>query len=208
MAVASSGSGRRPLNGVLRLAVCFVLLAFRNLANILTTLRLIAAVPLFLLVLSGAFEAAFWLFLLAALTDLVDGSVAKYLNRPTRFGAFLDPVADKLFSGLLFLALAMGALVPWWLAGLVILRDVAIGIGASLLRTRIASFRIEPLVIGKLCTLMQLLFLGLLLGDEAEVAEVSAWRDMAFWGVVAFTLASGLAYLGLGLRLARRAALR
>lgn len=208
MAVATSGSGRGALSTVLRVAACCMLLAFRNLANILTTVRLVAAPPLFLLILAGAFEIAFWLFLAAALTDLVDGTVAKYLNRPTRFGALLDPVADKLFSGLLFLSLALVSRVPWWLAGLVVLRDVAIGTGALLLRARLASFRVEPLVIGKLCTLVQLLFLGLLLGHEAGVAQVEEWRDATFWAVIAFTLTSGLAYLGAGLRLARHAQAR
>lgn len=205
MAVATSGSGRGALSAVLRIVACCALLASRNLANILTAVRLVAAVPLFLLVLAGAFEAAFWLFLFAALTDLFDGTVAKYLGRPTRFGALLDPVADKLFAGLLFLALAMEELVPWWLTGLVLLRDVAIGAGAWMLGRRLASLRIEPLVIGKLSTLVQLVFLGSLLAHAGGIVAADEWLDAAFWAVVAFTLASGFAYLGAGLRLARHA---
>jgi cardiolipin synthase len=208
MAVATSGSGRGALSAVLRVGTCVAVLTFRNLANILTAVRLVAALPLLLLVLAGAFAPAFWLFLLAATTDLVDGSVAKYVNRPTRFGALLDPVADKLFSGFLFLGLALVDRVPWWLAGLVVLRDVAIGVGALLLRRRLAGFRIEPLVIGKLCTLVQLVFLGSLLAHEAGIAGLGEWLDASFWAVVAFTLASGLAYLGAGLRLARHAEAR
>jgi cardiolipin synthase len=203
MAVATSGRRRGAVSTVLRVGACVAVLAFRNLANILTTVRLLATLPLVLLVLSGAFASAFWLFLLAAATDLVDGSVAKYLNRPTRFGALLDPFADKIFSGSLFLSMALVELVPWWLAGLVVLRDVAIGTGALLLGRRLADFRIEPLVIGKLCTLIQLVFLGSLLAQQAGIAALGDWLASALWAVVGFTIASGLAYLGAGLRLAR-----
>lgn len=203
MAVATSGRRRGAVSAVLRVGAWVAGLACRNLANILTTVRLVATLPLVLLVLAGAYEPAFWLFLLAAATDLVDGSVAKYLNRPTRFGALLDPIADKIFAGFLFLAMAWVELAPSWLAGLVILRDVAIGTGALLLGRRLAGFRIEPLVIGKLCTLIQLVFIGSLLADQAGIAALGAWLDRALWLVVGFILASGLAYLGAGLRLAR-----
>ncbi|MCL6609719.1 MAG: CDP-alcohol phosphatidyltransferase family protein [Geminicoccaceae bacterium] len=176
-----------------------------QLANILTAGRLVSAGPLALLVLHDRFELAFWLFLAAALTDVADGYVAKRWARPSSVGAALDPVADKLLVGCLLLALARAELVPAWLVALAIGRDVMLVAGAVALRSRLRQFRIEPLVIGKLSTFLQLVFLGFVLGGAAGVAEVDWAIEPLILAVAVVTLASAAAYLAAGLRLAARA---
>jgi cardiolipin synthase len=176
-----------------------------QLANLLTAGRLVSAAPLVLLVLHERFELAFWLFLAAALTDVADGYVAKRWARPSQIGAALDPVADKLLVGCLFLVLARAELVPAWLVALAIGRDVILVVGAVILRSRLARFRIEPLVIGKISTFLQLVLLGFVLGGAAGIAEVDRVVELLVLAAAVVTLASAAAYLAAGLRLAARA---
>lgn len=200
MAVASSGGGSGALMAVLRFGWCTLRLGWRHLADLLTSVRLVVAAPLALAVLDGEHRLAFWLFVAAAATDIADGFVAKWVNRPTAFGAVLDPVADKVFIGTLFVVLTYEGEIPAWLCILVLARDLAIAGGAALLRVRVRAFRVEPLVVGKLCTLVQLLYLGFLLGERAGLAFATVWVDPLAFGVVAFVLASALAYLAAGIR--------
>lgn len=205
MAVARSGrpAGRRaPVSAALGSAGRLVL---DHLANLLTTSRLVSAGPLALLVLHDRFALAFWLFLAAALTDLADGFVAKRWAGPSPIGAALDPVADKLLVGCLLLALVQTGLVPAWLVALVVLRDSMLVAGAVLLRRRLRSMRIEPLVIGKLSTFLQLVLLGCVLGQQAGIAEVGAAIELLTAAVAVVTLASAVAYVAAGLRLLARA---
>lgn len=201
MAVATSGRPVGYLAPVRRAALCMVRLVLPHLANALTASRIVAAVPLAILVLEGRDELAFWIFLAAALTDLADGYVAKRWASPSRVGAALDPVADKLFVGCLLLALAERDLLPVWLVALAIGRDVMLVVGVVLLRSRLADFRIEPLVIGKVSTFLQLLLLGFVLGHQAGIADVAAVVDMLIVAAAVFTIASALAYLAAGIRL-------
>ena len=87
-----------------------------NAANLLTLARLFCAVPIVLLVRAGAYHQAALLFLIAALSDALDGYVAKRFNGVTPLGAVLDPVADKVLMDSLFLTLAFEGHLPAWVA--------------------------------------------------------------------------------------------
>lgn len=157
--------------------------------------------PLVVLVTQGHTAAAFWLFVVAALSDGVDGYIAKRFNGCSALGAVLDPAADKLLLASVFCALAVVGAVPSWLVVLIIGRDLLIVGGAALLRWRLGGFRVEPLIIGKICTFVQLLFAGFVLGQMAGIADV-AWVLAPLQITVALvTLVSALAYLTAGLRL-------
>jgi cardiolipin synthase len=200
MAVASSGRpsrGRRAgagshaatLNGL-----------SQNIANLLTLARLACTVPLVLLVTNGYPVAAFYVFVVAALSDGVDGYIAKRFNGCSALGAILDPAADKLLLASVFGALAVIGAVPVWLVAVIIARDLLIVGGALLLRWRVRGFRIEPLVIGKLCTFMQLLLAGFVLGHLAGIAELGWLIGPLLLIVAAVTLLSAAAYLTAALR--------
>lgn len=100
-----------------------------TLANVFTLSRIVA-IPVFgWLWATGHDEAALWVFAGAAITDVIDGFLARYLNQKSRLGSLLDPIADKL---LMFVALAIGTYlgaIPLWLAVAVIGRDAVLGIG-------------------------------------------------------------------------------
>lgn len=204
MAVASSGRPAGRGTQVSRALGTAGRALLANLANLLTAGRLASAGPLAILVVHEQFDAAFWIFLVAALTDVADGYVAKRWASPSQVGAALDPVADKLLLGCLFLALADRELLPGWLVALAIGRDVVLVAGAVALRSRLREFRIEPLVIGKISTFLQLVLVGFVLGHEAGVADVGWAIDPLVVAVAAITVASASAYLAAGLRLAAR----
>lgn len=205
MAVARSGGPAGRGTAVSAAPATLARAVLGQLANILTTARLVSAAPLAVLVLHDRFELAFWLFLAAALTDVADGYVAKRWASPSQVGAALDPIADKLLIGCLLLALSGDDLVPGWLLALAIGRDVMLVAGAVALRSRLREFRIEPLVIGKLSTFLQLVFLGFVLGQEAGIADVAWVIELLIAAVAVVTLASAAAYVAAGLRLAARA---
>ncbi len=205
MAVARSGGPAGRGTAVSAAPAAFARAVLGQLANILTTARLVSTGPLVLLVLHDRFDLAFWLFLAAALTDVADGYVAKRWASPSRVGAALDPIADKLLVGCLLLALGGDDLVPGWLVALAIGRDVVLVAGAVALRSRLREFRIEPLVIGKLSTFLQLVFLGFVLGNAAGIADVAWVIELLLAAVAVVTLASAAAYVAAGLRLAARA---
>jgi cardiolipin synthase len=149
----------------------------------------------------GSYSAAFWVFLVAALSDVADGFVAKRLNGCTPLGAALDPAADKLLIGAMFLVLGWQGSMPASLVALVIAREVMLIGGTVLLRYRLHAFRIEPHVVGKICTFVQLTLVGFVLARLGGVADATPVIEILVPLVAIFTAASALAYLGAGLRL-------
>src|ERR1700682_5598299 len=135
----------------------------RYLPNALTGKRLIAAPAIAFLLLRGLFEAAFAVFVLAGLSDAIDGYLAKRFAARSRFGAYLDPVADKFLMLISFLTLTKLGIAPVWLTLLVIARDAAIVVGIALARSLALPMHVAPLPIGKATTAIQVGYVGMLL---------------------------------------------
>lgn len=136
----------------------------RQTPNILSALRLVAAPIAGVLILRGVAVAALVVFAFAGLSDALDGFLAKRFGLSSRFGAWLDPAADKLLMLMSFLALTKVGVVPGWLTFLVIGRDVAIVGGVLLARMLEAPLRVAPLMVGKVSTVVQVVYVaGLLL---------------------------------------------
>jgi cardiolipin synthase len=145
----------------------------------------------------------------AGVTDALDGFVAKRLTGVTSLGAMLDPIADKLLLVGAFLVLAWQELVPAWVLGLVVARDLIIAGGALMLRARVDGFEIAPSLLGKACTFTQLLYVGAVM---AATAEVAGWAPLLASSLlplmVLLTVLSGLAYAIAAIRLAMAGAVR
>jgi cardiolipin synthase len=199
MAVAAKRPGRHGTHSAAGDALTLTSSVY-NLANALTLARLLAALPVVLLIQGEAWLAAFSVFLVAALTDVIDGWVAKRLAARSSVGAMLDPIADKLLLAGTFLALAKAGHWPVWLAGLIVLRDVLIVLGALIVRSRVAAFRIVPLAIGKLTTFVLLLAAGVVLGGLAGLADVARLEGLLVPTVAVLVCASGTVYLLAALR--------
>ncbi len=164
-------------------------------ANFLTVARLLSALPIVLLVRDGHFHQAALLFLIAAATDGLDGYIAKRFNAVTNFGTVLDPVADKVLMDSLFLTLAFGGYLPPWIAVLVISRDLLIVAGTLALRYLAGRFRVEPLLLGKVSTFMQIVLGGAVLLQLSVLPGLQVWiRPLAVATALAVA-ASAAAYV-------------
>jgi cardiolipin synthase len=175
--------------------------ATQNAANLLTLARLLCVPPIVMLTANGRFHDAVALFLLAALTDLADGFVAKRISGTTALGAVLDPVADKLLMAGVFLTLVVVGHLPLWLAALVIGRDVMIVLGALALRVFVGRFRVEPLLIGKLATFVQLVLGGAVLAQLSVLPEASGIVPYLVLFTTAVVVASAAAYMHAAMRI-------
>jgi cardiolipin synthase len=159
-----------------------------NAANLLTSLRLVLVPFVILAILNGRHLLALALFAGAALTDILDGAVARRFHLATPAGAWLDPVADKCLLSGVFLALACAGTVPWWLVAVIFGRDLYILAGAAtvMLLTPVAEF--PPSIWGKVATLIQAVTAaGCMAGNVGQAR-------LMLWPCAAFTIWSGIHY--------------
>lgn len=169
-----------------------------TLPNVLSFLRL-TGVPLFLWMILGP-HADGWaviLLMFAGFTDWLDGTLARAWHQTSRLGQMLDPVADRLYIGSTLIALALRDVIPWWLAALLVARDLMMVALVPLLKTR--GYTSLPVhLIGKAATFCLLYAFPLVLlgaGDSgvATLARVVGW-SFAIWGSALYWWA-GLLYV-------------
>ncbi len=149
-----------------------------NLPNLLTLLR-IGAIPLFLILLTDErYTEALLVFVVAGVTDSLDGAIARLTNSHTALGAYIDPLADKLLLLSSFIILAFLGFVPHWLAILVISRDIIILLGFAVLYFITGhSITVRPTLVGKASTFFQLFTVTLTL----IALHNPAWRFPLLW---------------------------
>lgn len=145
--------------------------------NALTIARGLAAPVVVWLLVNHHHQAAFWLFLLAAFSDVIDGYVAKQLNCASALGAWIDPLADKALVAFTFVALGWIDVIPAWLIVLAIARDLGILAGVGLLQALRRPFDMRPTLISKFNTFVQLLLVGFGLGQFGLRLEDDAVID-------------------------------
>jgi len=147
------------------------------------------------MILDRRMEAAFWVAFAAAVSDAIDGIIAKQFNMQTTLGAFLDPIADKALLVCVYVALGHEGFLPTWLVILVVFRDALIVGGAMLFHTLTQSLEMTPLMISKVNTVFQLVLGVTVLGSEAFGLETSTIRDILIYATALTTLASGATYV-------------
>ncbi|HET9700724.1 MAG TPA: CDP-alcohol phosphatidyltransferase family protein [Burkholderiales bacterium] len=168
-----------------------------QIANALTVLRVLLVPVLVYLLLAGEHRAALWVFFAAGVSDALDGFIARHFNQFSRFGAILDPIADKSLIGATVLCLAWLGLLPLWLVLLVIARDLVILAGALSYRVVVGPFEMEPTFPGKLCTFSQLALLVAVLVHAAAYLDLAGVLPAAYVVVAAISVLSGLHYVWL-----------
>jgi cardiolipin synthase len=164
-------------------------------ANQITLLRL-AFIPFFaILVVAQEYRGALAVLTAAALSDVVDGTVARRLKQETALGMALDPIADKLLMTTAYLTLAFRDALPWWLTILVISRDAAIIITALLISV-VAGYRpFRPTILGKASTAAQVLTVFVAVGFQAHVPFLSPGLvRVCICLAAAFTVSSAIHY--------------
>jgi len=166
-----------------------------NVPNLITLLRL-ASVPLVVwLILNDRMMIAFWVFFAAAISDAIDGIIAKHFDQETVFGAFLDPIADKALLVATYLTLGHEGYLPTWLVILVVFRDLLIVGGAILFQTVTQSLTMQPLMISKVNTFLQLVLAIGVLWIEAYGIEDGITIELVGYIVAVTTLWSGAVYV-------------
>ncbi len=166
-----------------------------NPANLLTLLRIALVPGMVYALLEGHDGAALALFLLAGLSDGLDGHIARRYHMVTRLGALLDPLADKLLIAAAFLTLAALEALPLWLTALVVARDGVIMAGALTYRTCFGRVEMAPSSLSKFNTFLQLALVTLALLERTGLLPTLPWHGAAY-AVVAFsTVASGGHYI-------------
>ncbi len=166
-----------------------------NIPNLITLCR-VAAVPLVIwLILDDDMMIAFWVFFAAALSDAADGIIAKQFDMETVFGAFLDPIADKALLVGVYLTLGHVGMLPTWLVILVVFRDILIVGGALLFQTVTQSLTMQPLMISKVNTVLQLALAIGVLWTGAYGIEDGIVLDLMGYSVAVTTIWSGVLYV-------------
>ena len=165
------------------------------LPNTLTFSRLLLAVPLGLLILRGDYQWALGIGFIAGVTDALDGFFARRLGAFSRFGAAMDPIADKVLITVSFLCLAQVQLIPWYLAALVIARDLIIVAGALCYHWLIGPFEFSASNLSKANMGIQIGFCVLVLTAQVvtQIPPVTITIGMAL--VLFIAASSGFDYV-------------
>jgi cardiolipin synthase len=168
---------------------------FRTAPNLLTLLRICLAPFLVAAILEGNFKLSFVLFLVAGLTDALDGALARWLKQRSMLGHYLDPVADKLLLSTIFLVLMHEKLIPTTVTVLVFGRDVGILLVAAILYAAVGRREFKPSIFGKANTIAQVCAVAaVLLHQLTSAAWVVLFRTLALDATIALTVVSGLHY--------------
>ena len=165
--------------------------------NGLSVLRLLG-VPVFLwLVLGPHLDAwAVVLLIASAATDWLDGKIARAFNQQSKLGEALDPAADRLYIAATLIALAIRNIIPWWLVGLLAVRELIVAGALGLLKRRLGFGTLQVSFVGKTATLcllyaFPLLLLGTYAGNLGEVTRIIGWAFVG-WGTALYWWAAAL----------------
>lgn len=166
-----------------------------NIPNFITLARVLSVPVIFYLLISAQNQAAFFVFVLAGLSDAVDGFLAKRFHWTTELGAYLDPMADKLLIVSIYIALGVRHDLPPWLVIAVVSRDILIVLAVLLSWLMGMPVHIRPLAVSKANTVAQLLLAAMVLADTAFALGLDTARVVLVWVTGALTLLSLATYL-------------
>jgi cardiolipin synthase len=169
---------------------------YRNLPNLISLGRLVLVPAIIAMIATERWKEACIVFIIAGLSDAVDGWLAKTFDLTSELGAYLDPLADKALIVSIYVALAVVSVLPPTIAILVVARDVMI-IGAFMIALIMRKpVKVKPLLISKLNTAAQISFAAMVLVVKAFGFPPGVWFDISLYCVAALTLASMAAYFG------------
>lgn len=175
----------------------------RHIPNMISILRLATVVPILYLLMDHAFGWGLTLFVLAGISDGIDGWLAKRYDWQSPLGGLLDPVADKILLVCSFLVLGALDLIPIWLVAAAVLRDLIILGGALLYNFGIEAVEAEPLVTSKLNTVVQILLVVAVIANAGPLPLPGPVLELLVWGCLLTVLVSGSQYVWIWGRRAR-----
>lgn len=166
-----------------------------SIPNLITLARILMVPVVVWAIASHTMWLAFVLFLVAGVSDAVDGFLAKRFGMTTELGAYLDPLADKALIVSIYLTLGINGDIPPWLVILVVSRDILIVGGIILSWLMDNPLKIKPLWVSKLNTVAQIAFACVVLGSLGFNLQVPTLRFALMGAVAVLTLLSIGAYL-------------
>ena len=170
-----------------------------NLPNSLTVLRILL-VPVFVgLLLYGHYDAALITLLIAALTDVLDGMIARLTDQRTRLGEYLDPLADKLLLMSAIITLSVLDFIPIWAVIVVVSRDAILLVGTVIANLSETNINISPTAMGKEKTFAQVCYVIAIMLQVTGQVPVSLVEPF-LWVMVILTVGSGVHYLWRGIQ--------
>jgi cardiolipin synthase len=166
-----------------------------NIPNIITVFRIFLVPMVIWLMLDGRMQTAFLLFIVAGVSDGLDGFLAKRFGWETELGAYLDPLADKALLVSIYMVLGHFSHLPVWLVITVVSRDILI-IGAILLSMLLARpVPMRPLMISKANTVGQIILAAMVLGDLGFALGLEKAVAVMVWVIGSLTILSAATYL-------------
>jgi len=167
----------------------------RHLPNLICLIRLLLIWPIAVALHAGHYLSALALFIAAAISDGLDGYLAKRFGWTSELGKFLDPFADKLLLVTVFVQATWLGLVPWWLTAAVVARDVMIGLGALIYRLWFGPLHGRPTQLSKVNTAAQLVYIVLVMLGAAIGMPPRDLLEACALVTFATTALSGMHYL-------------
>lgn len=159
------------------------------LPNLLSLLRIVLAFFLFTQIRAHHPVTAFWIVVAAGVTDFLDGYLARRLQQISALGGLLDPLADKVFFGTLFIALLWESYLPLWVFAVFIVRDVLLLMGTAFIKMKHIDYEFTPTFLSKINTTLQFLF-----GLIAVLQPHSALLLVLVGIILVTTILSGFVY--------------
>jgi len=172
----------------------------RHIPNLICLLRIVLILPLVIAMREGQQERIIVLFTLAAVSDGLDGYLAKRFGWTSDLGRVLDPVADKLLLVTVFITAAWLDIAPWWLTAAAVMRDLVIGFGAIIYRLWLGPLNGRPTVISKVNTTLQLAYLLAVVIASATGFPPREMLDAMAVVLLVTIVASGVDYVSRYLR--------
>ncbi|MCO6437087.1 MAG: CDP-alcohol phosphatidyltransferase family protein [Phycisphaerae bacterium] len=187
--------------------------------NAISAARMVLLLPLSLILIEFPADpfwrrVAFGLFLVMAVSDALDGYLARRLGQQSRAGFVLDPLADKLLIAVALVLLAIpatavpGHRVPWWVPAIVIGKDIVVTLGLAALYLKIGRGLDRPRLTGKVCTLFQLVLVGLVLAAPDLPSPVVRTLPTVWWMASGLAVAAVIDYFIAGIQADRRESTR
>jgi len=165
-----------------------------NLPNLITVFRILLIPVLVILLLYGHFSGALGVFALAAVTDSLDGLIARLTNQQTRLGTYLDPMADKLLLISAFITLSLLQMIPAWITIVLVSRDLILIFGTMMMHMIHGRFEITPSWLGKCTTATQLFYVLAVLVFMTMNRDSPVLQPVLLLTVL-LTIVSGLHYI-------------
>ena len=172
--------------------------------NVITLIRILLTPIFIIFLIQGHYRRALMVFILAGVSDLADGLIARVWHQRSRLGSYLDPLADKVLMAASFVTLSSYRQIPPWLTVVVLSRDVTLGLGVLIFRLADIPIIVRPSLAGKWTTTLQVTTVGLVLLNKLWPISPLVLVGF-FWFTGVLTAISGIQYLYGGIQMMNQA---